>query len=571
MTGTTLLTGGVVRRMDGDPAADEALVIRDGRVLASGSADDMSAAAGADASVVDLAGAAVLPGLIDTHPHLMHFGALAEAPVDLSDAASHDEIVERLRVRAADTPPGEWITATPVGEPHYFIRRSWRDLEEGALPGREVLDRASAEHPIWIQAWAPVTPNVTAFNSVGLSRIGITRDTPCSVGHVWIDKDGAGEPTGILRGSVNTYYNNEPFWDDILATLPLFTLEQAATGTIKAMGAYNRLGVTTVYEGHVMGMDEINGYRMLRAGELLTVRVLAAPDAEPYAFPWVARLSDEEFEERLEQSLAMVDRADDMLRIDGITISRGGPCWPGFMVMREPYRGPYGHLTNGIQFIPARKAERAIEFCAERGLRLNIVAVGDREHDEYLDQLERAAAKHDFRAGGWILQHAFFVEAEHARRYADLGFDVTTSMSFSWGKGDLFTERVGERVLPDLIPLRRLLDAGINVACGSDWGPKNLFEQMELACTHRFAASGRTNRGPAQEVTREEAVAMWTREAGKVLRWEGVGTLAPGAHADLVVLDRDPLTCDLDDLPETRVLTTMLGGTPVHDAGVVAA
>jgi predicted amidohydrolase YtcJ len=571
MATTTLLTGGIVHRMDGDPRADQALVLRGGRVLASGSAADMRAAAGGDAHVVELGGATVIPGLVDTHPHLMHFGALTEAPVDLSDAWSHQEVVERLRARAAETPPGEWVMGTPVGEPHYFIRRSWRDLAEGELPGREVLDRASREHPIWIQAWAPVTPNVTAFNSAGLRKIGIDRSTPCSVGHVWIDRDDSGEPNGILRGSVNTYYNNEPFWDAILAALPLFDLEQAATGTIKAMGAYNALGVTTVYEGHVMGIDEIDGYRMLRAGDLLKVRVLAAPDAEPYAFPWVERLSDEEFEQRLEQAFEMADTSDDLLRIDGITISRGGPCWPGFMVMREPYRGPYGHLTNGIQFVPASKALRAMEFCAERGLRLNIVAVGDREHDEYLDQLERAARKHDFRRAGWILQHAFFVEEGHARRYADLGFDVTTSMSFSWGKGDLFAERVGERVLADLIPLRRLLDAGMNVSCGSDWGPKNIFEHVALACTHEFAGSGRTNRGAAQEVTREEALAMWTREAAKVLRWEGIGTLAPGAHADLVVVDRDPLACDVDDLPGTQVITTMLGGDAVHDAGLVTA
>jgi predicted amidohydrolase YtcJ len=64
---------------------------------------------------------------------------------------------------------------------------------------------------------------------------------------------------------------------------------------------------------------------------------------------------------------------------------------------------------------------------------------------------------------------------------------------------------------------------------------------------------------------------MWTREAAKVLRWEGIGTLAPGAHADLVVVDRDPLACDVDDLPGTQVITTMLGGDAVHDAGLVTA
>ena len=77
---------------------------------------------------------------------------------------------------------------------------------------------------------------------------------------------------------------------------------------------------------------------------------------------------------------------------------------------------------------------------------------------------------------------------------------VTTSMSFCWGKGDLFVERIGEHVLGDLIPLRRMLDAGLIVGCGTDWGPKNVFEHVALAETHEFAGSGRRNDGPAQRV-----------------------------------------------------------------------
>jgi predicted amidohydrolase YtcJ len=79
--------------------------------------------------------------------------------------------------------------------------------------------------------------------------------------------------------------------------------------------------------------------------------------------------------------------------------------------------------------------------------------------------------------------------------------------------------------------------------------------------------SGRSNLGPAQRVTRAEALAMWTRDAARVLQWEGIGTLAPGNHADLLVVDRDPLACPLDDLPGTGVLRTMLGGETVYDAG----
>jgi len=238
--------------------------------------------------------------------------------------------------------------------------------------------------------------------------------------------------------------------------------------------------------------------------------------------------------------------------------------------MRDAYRGPYGAPTTGVSFVSPEKAERAMRFCAARGLRLNVIVTGTGEHDVYLDQLERVAGAHpDVRARHWILQHAYFVEPDQARRYGALGFDVTTSMSFSWGKGELFRERIGEHVLEHLIPLRRLLDAGMLVACGTDWGPKNVFEHIALALSHRFCASGRTNRGPAQSVTREEEIAMWTRDAARVLAWPGIGTLAAGHHADLVVVDRDPFTCDVDDLAATRVLATLLDGVAVHDAGVL--
>jgi predicted amidohydrolase YtcJ len=565
----TVFSNGTVLTLDGTAQPAVALIVRDGRVLASGTATDMRRLAGATAEYVDLHGSTLMPGLIDTHPHLMHFSALAYPLVDIADATSHEDIVARIRVRAGETPPGEWIMTTPVGEPHYFIRRSYRDLLEQELPRRHILDRATTDHPVMIQAWAPVTPNVCALNSAGLARLGITRDTPDHIDNVWIEKDATDEPTGILRGSVNNYYNNCPFWDELLLTLPLLQPAAVLAGTRQAMRTYNALGVTTVYEGHLMGARDLEAYQTLRDEGVLSLRVLVALEAEPYGLAWTKSLSREQFQAHLKRALAAVELADHFLRVKGVTFTRGGPCWPGFMRMRKPYKGPYGEFTTGVSFVSSEKAELAMRFCAAQGLRLNIIAVGDQEHDEYLGQLEAVAADYDIRGRHWILQHAFFVEPEHARRYAALGFDITTSMSFCWGKGDLFVERVGEQVLEHLIPLRRLLDAGLTVACGSDWGPKNIFEHIELAMTHRFGGSGRTNLGPAQQITRDEALAMWTRAAAQVLGWEGIGTLAPGNHADMIIVDRDPLTCPLDELPGTRVLRTILGGTTVYDAGVL--
>jgi predicted amidohydrolase YtcJ len=384
---------------------------------------------------------------------------------------------------------------------------------------------------------------------------------------VWIEKDAAGEPTGILRGSVTNYYTGDEFMNGLLRQLPMLPLDDPIDPMQRAMARYNRLGVTTVYEGHVMDATLIGLYRHLRDAGLLTLRVLTAPEADRYAMAWDRPLAEAEFRARLEEARTLVDTADDWLRVDGVTVSRGGPCWPGFLLMREPYRGPYGEPTRGVSFIPREWCELAMRFCAEHDLRLNVVVAGTGEHDEYLDQLERVDRDLGVRGRRWILQHVFFLEPEHARRYAALGIEATTSMSFSWGKGDLFVERIGEHVLPDLIPLRRMLDAGMPVACGSDWGPKNVFEHLALAVTHAFAGSGRRNDGPAQRVTRTEALAMWTTTAGRVLGWDGVGTLAPGSHADLIVVDRDPIDCPLDALPATRVLRTVVGGRTVYDAG----
>ncbi|MGH7788311.1 MAG: amidohydrolase, partial [Candidatus Binatia bacterium] len=542
---------------------------RDGLVAGIGGRADMERLAGPGAARVDLRGATLLPGLVDTHPHLLHFGAFAFPLVDLADARDHADIVRRLATKAAATAAGEWVMATPIGEPHYFLRRSWRDLAEGALPDRHVLDRATRDHPVFLQAWAPVTPNVCAFNSAALTRLGLTRDTPDRVDDVWIEKDDAGEPTGILRGSVNNYYGNDAFMSSLLRQIPLLDPTAVLPGAVAAMAAYHRMGVTAIYEGHAMGAMEIAAYGMLRESGQLKLRVLTALEAEPYGLPWMQPLSDAEFHANLEQALAMAARADPWLRHDGVTLSRGGPCWPGFLRMHQPYRGPYGDETRGVTFVSDAKEEAAIAFCAARGLRLNFIGAGYRDHDDFLPRAEAAAARWPVREAGWILQHAYLVTAEQARRYARLGFRVTTSLSFAWGKGDLMGERIGPQVWDDLIPLRRLLDAGMPVGCGTDWGPKNVFEHIALAEQPRFCVSGHSNRGPAQTVTRAEALAMWTVEAARVLGWDGIGRLASGGGADLTVVDRDPLTCPLDALPDTAVLRTVVGGEVVHDSGAL--
>ena len=559
-----ILEGGPIHTMDPTLGSVDAIGIADSRVRAAGSREEVRAAMGDGARSVALDGRTVLPGLIDTHPHLLHFAVMQAPLVDITAATTHAEIVERIAERARTTPPGEWIMTTPVGEPHFFVTRSWRDLAEGRLPDRHVLDRATSDHPVMIQAWAPVTPNVIAFNSKALEQLGLDADTPGQIGEVWIEKANGGAPTGILTGSVTNYYSRDEFANSLWLKIPFMQADQALPATERAMSEYNAQGVTAIYENHGMEPMFIDGYRALRDSDSLTVRVAVAQEAESYGMPWSKPKEPRQFIRDCEQAADLVELEDEMFRFLGLSFMRDGSCWPGTIRMREPYLGPYGDLTEGAEYISKERAALAMNVCGSCGMRLNTVVMGTRAHEENLAQLEAAAAHFDLPSLHWILVHSWFLEGEQARRYARLGMDVTTSMAFCWGKGKLFRSRMKPSVLADLVPLRRLLDNGLVVGGGSDWGPKSAFRQIELALTHEVAGSDEPNLGAAQRVTREEAVAMWTRDAAPVLRWDDIGTLAPGAHADLVVLDRDPFACDVDAIGATVVEATLLGGRAVH-------
>jgi len=563
-----LITGGPVLPLDGVTPPQEAILLEGDRILGIGTKKEMSSLAGPKAHRIDVAGATVMPGLVDTHPHVMHMTARYIGIVDIRDARCHDDIVDRIRAQAAVTPAGQWIITTPVGEPDYFIRRSYRDLAEGRLPDRSVLDKATDKHPVFIPAWAPRTPNICAFNSAGLAAVGIYSITPDRVCDVWIDKDENGRPTGILRGSVNNYYNFDPFWLQIQSKLPPPPSEIWLEGARKGMAEWNNLGATSVYEGHCMTLEQIEAYKTLRAGNQLTCRVLATLELVN-TFTHPEPPDEKELLNMLNLGKSLTDVSDDLLRVNGVTLCICGPCWPGFFRTYEPFKDPYGNETLGRLFAPAWSLGQSIKFCLENDLRLNILQGNYYDHDMFFHAIEPYVGKYDLKERGWIVQHNLLISESQARRYAELGLLYTTSMSFSFGKGDMYGDRIGKHVWKDLIPLRRLLDAGLVVGCGCDWGPRNIFKQIQLAETHEFAGSGHRNLLPGQPVTREEALLMWTRDAASVLGWPGIGTLTPGNFADVIIVDRNPLTCDLDALPDTQVLRTFLSGAVVYDSGAL--
>ena len=454
---------------------------------------------------------------------------------------------------------------TPVGEPHFFVTRSWRDLAEGRLPDRQVLDRATTAHPVMIQAWAPMTPNAIAFNTAALRALDLDASTPARVGDVWIEKDASGQPTGILSGSVTNYYSEDAFNESLWRRIPFLHAEGVIPATVRAMAQYNAQGVTAIYENHAMEAPFIEAYRHLRAegaaqpagrgrpGGRVRRHALERDQADRYVRARLPSRRPPRWSSRTTCCASLACRS-----------CATAPALRARCACESPTSGPTVSSPRAGEFIAPDRAALAMHVCAESGMRLNTVVMGTRAHEENLAQLEATAARFDVASLEWLLVHAWFLEGEQARRYARLGMHATTSMAFTWGKGRLFRERMKASALADLVPLRRMLDAGLTVGAGSDWGPKSAFRQLELALTHEVAGSDEPNLGPAQRVTREEALAMWTRDAARVLGWSDIGTLAPGRQADIAIVDRDPLRCEIPEISGTVVEATLLGGRLVH-------
>ncbi len=508
---STLLRGGRIRPDFSDAVVDS-IGVRDGHVVAPEGVDFDD--------VIDLGGAWVVPGLIDTHPHLLHFSVASAGAADLAAVRDHADIVRAIASVAATRAPGEWVMTTPVGEPHYFFRRGYQDLVEGALPDRTVLDRATGRHPVLIQAWSPTMPNVCAFNSVGLSTVGIDETTPDRVADVWIEKDAAGLPTGRLHGAVTTNYNTDPFFREVLLGLPAPPSDLVAPATLAGIAAHHANGVTAIYEPHAMEARHIDVYRRLRDAGRLTMRVKAVPEYQRFTRATDPVKSLDELAQTLHDALAAVDLTDDWVRAEGITVSATGTCAPGNMKWPTTYLDAFGHETQGHWFVSEEAVDQAVRFCAEKGLQLNFCSMGPSEHELFLAAVER----HGARRG--VVQHGAIMPVDDARRWAAAGFRQTVCCGFTWGKGDVYRRAFGDDVLRDLNPLRRLLDCGLTLAAASDWGPKSPWEQMWLAETHLLGRSGMRNDGRDQVVDARRGafhVDLGRRGGARLARARGIG------------------------------------------------
>lgn len=555
----TILYNGKIITVDTKFSIVQAVAIRDGKFRAIGNNRKVKSYAGPKTEMVDLKGKTVVPGFIDTHPHMISAGSRATG-LSLTGLYSVEAIKKRIAEKAATAAPGEWIVTSAIGDPPDYFHLP-DSLAEKRWPTLQDLDAVAPNNPVIIPT--PTTwPHPAVLNSHALKALGISKDTPEEEHGIRVVKD---EKTQEVNGQVYGLhiYSLSPYWRKLMGLLPRPTFDEMVQGLKEMITNFNKAGVTTVYEAHNTYPVHFALCKDLWSRQELTMRIVFAYEINtakplPEIDAWMKDLTH----------ATGKGFGNDMLRTCGVTASIDGALQFGAALMNKPYLNPFGEPTSGIQLVSDDKLKQVALLAAKNNLRMNICFGGDKAADMAVAAYEAVDKDIPIRDRRWILQHIHQPSPEHIRKSKVLGLDVTTYTSCDYSKGaETYVRRLDGDDWKRVVPLREWLDAGIPIAQSTDGAH---YQPMFTIWESLKRIDGRTGQSlmtPAKTITREEAVRIYTINGARVLRMEDkIGSIEPGKLADLVILDKDILTCPLDDIKNTGVQMTMISGKVIYRA-----
>lgn len=518
-----------------------ALAARRGRILALGDAAAMRALAGPGARVIDAGGRMVLPGLQDTHLHLQDSGHEYASAAALDDARGPDELVALLAAFARAQPHGPggprgWVQG--VG----FYTGVFHD---GNLT-RGLLDRAVPDRPAFILG---SDGHNACINSAACREVGLDAATADPAGGHFV-RDAQGMPTGMLHESAVTW---------VQARMPAPSEADYAEGVRFAQALANRHGITGVIDASIQERHA-RVYRAMDAADALTLRVAATARVDP----------SESTAGALERVSALRDGAAGtrLFRVHSAKFFLDGVFENRTATMLADYSDAAGGNAP-LLFAPGQVPELFTAFDAAR-FQIHTHVIGDGAVRAALDALEAARRANGAWPSHHQLAHVQSIDPADLARFAALG--AMANIQPYWARNepsvtDVTLPMVGAARAPMVYAFRSMIEAGADFALSSDWGVTTLdpFRIMETALTRQPPGGrGREPFLPNEALTRAQCLAGYTVNAARAA-WRGAdtGRLAPGCHADLIVLDRDILACDPYALGETSVLLTLLGGAEV--------
>ena len=520
-----------------DPKAPqvEAFAVENGRFMAVGSSADMKGLAGKETQILDAGQMTVVPGFIDCHNHApgntLLYEVLVGNPYEV-EFVTIDSIVDKLRARAQQTPPGTWV------EGYFFDDTKVKD--QRALNMHD-LDRVSKDHPVAVHHRGGHT---AFYNSKAFQMAGVSKATPNVPGGTY-DRGPDGELTGRVTDRANGAFEHV---GKRVSYSPEESMRRDREGLAFISKQFVRYGLTGVCHegGNLRALEQVRA-----RGELLH------------------RVSYEALGPELEAMLSggmATGLGDEWIRL-GATYEHiaDGSFSERTMAISVPYPGvtpPYkGNVTENQADL-----NEWVERVHRAGIQVNCHANGDVAIDHVLTAYERALRLVPQSDARPRITHCTLVNDDLVRRIKTLGVVPALFSSYAYYNPDKF-RFYGEELMKRCMAYRTLLDAGVPVAAGSDFDPGPFSPLMGIQGMVTRTGWNKEIWGANQRITVDEALRVNTINGAHATREETIkGSITPGKLADFVVLAEDPHTVEASRIKDIKIVRTVVGGATVFQA-----
>lgn len=530
----------------------EALAIKGDRIVAVGEDEEILKLRGPKTKIVDANLRNILPGLYDSHLHPTG-AATSEIAEPLPALRSLKDVFAHIRKKAAELPEGEWIVLRFA-----FPTR----LLEARFPTKAELDEAAPKHPVLYNAGP-----ASMVNSMALKVSDITRDTPNPANGVIVKDPKTGEPTGMLRSA-------ESKLKGVRGSKRVEINRPEAVKKLFAL--YNSYGITSGADRNA-DRSAVDLYQGLADKGELTVRMNVARGFSPYG-------TREEIARRFD-ALPGKDGKGGPTGTGGIWVRIGpikffldGGMLNGTAYMRQPWPpGPTYQIVEsdyrGLLFVPLEQAKVVVEEAAQRKWAVTAHCAGEGAMDVLLDAYEfvdRTVPIKDLR---FCITHANFPSLENLKRCQRLGVCADVQPAWLYKDGATMLNVLGKDRVRWFQPYKSWLDYTV-IGGGSD----HMIKLHPLEATNPWqpwlgietTLTRKTERGPVlnpeERLTREQALRLYTINNAYLHHEEkDKGSLEVGKLADMIMIDRDYLTCPVQSVSQTQVLWTMVGGKMVYE------
>jgi predicted amidohydrolase YtcJ len=511
----------------------EAFAVARGKVSQTGSTAEIKKLAGPKTEVIDLKGAFVMPGFNDAHSHLAN-GGFEKLNVNLVGTKSLAEMQTRIAARVKESKPWEWI-----------VGRGWDhtkwDVKE--TPTRADIDKVTGDHPA---IFTRVDGHIAIANSAALKAAGVTKETKDPQGGK-IDRDGDGEPTGIMRETAMSL---------VYEKVPEPTKDQRRKAIELAFQDAAQWGVTSAQDNS--GWEDFLTYEEMEKEGKLTLRI---SEWLPFDAPV----------EQLEKMRAHHDAKDPMLHTGMLKGFMDGSLGSGTAALLAPYAD--NHSTSGI---PRYTQEQLDKMAVDRKtFQMGFHAIGDRGAEMALHAFARVEdIRYRYCSGDqdpkcfhrFRIEHDQVIAPDQFKKYKDLGVIASVQPNHLLTDMNWAEQRIGPERAKTSYPWKQFLDNGVPLAFGTDYPvePITPFRGVYAAVT-RKNEEGTKSYYPEQKLTIDQAIAAYTTgSAYAEFAEKEKGTIAPGMLADFVVLDRDITKVPPAEILKTQVLRTVVGGKTVY-------